>query len=359
MTLNRREFLAASLASACTLTPLTRAETRAQDSLDVAFFFVADTHYLAERREPKKLDPRSVQTNAALIDRLNELPGKAIPDAAGGGKAALPRGVIHGGDLIDTGDKNGPDFLAMQQTEWAGFAADFGLNGKDGRLKYPVYEVHGNHDSPAGDGLVVKKIIERNKKRPGLVNVSKNGLHYSWDWKPVHFIALGIVVGSVPTVKRKRRYNPLDSLDFLIADLKQNVGDSGRPVVIVHHVDVARYSTPPDPEGPATNKEWDPCDVRGYHDALKAFNVVAILYGHTHARNIFHWDGSPRKAQQGVPVFNVAKSAHFSSKDQAAFYFHLRDEEMIVRELKTSDRWQTAIWTPQMWKSKIALKKSR
>ena len=65
------------------------------------------------------------------------------------------------------GDRNTADYLKMQQTEWASYLTDFGLDGKDGRLKYPVYEIHGNHDSPQGDGLVVKKITERNKKRPG------------------------------------------------------------------------------------------------------------------------------------------------------------------------------------------------
>lgn len=356
-TLHRRDFLAASLATACAGT---RALTHAEQpkSLDVSFFFIADTHYLADKNDPKKLDTRSLDTNSRLVDTLNKLPGTAIPDKAGGGKVAAPRGVIHGGDCIDSGDRDGGDYARMQQTEWASFAADFGLDGKDGRLKYPVYEIHGNHDSPQGDGLAVKKMIERTKKRPGVSNVSKNGLHYSWDWEPVHFVTLGIVVGAVKDVKRKRRYNPLDSLDFLVADLKDKVGDSGRPVVLIHHVDVARNSTEPDSKA-TSNKEWDPSDVRGYHDALKAYNVVAVLYGHTHTRAIFRWDGTTKKGDKGVQVFNVAKSGHFSNKEQALFHFHLRDGEMVVREYRTTDRWETAEWTPQTWKSKIAVGKEK
>src|SRR5262249_23686804 len=159
--------------------------------------------------------------------------------------------------------------------EYEAYAADFGLDGTDGRLKYPVYEVHGNHDSPPGDGLVVGKIVERNRKRPGVKSLSKNGLHYSWDWGPVHLVALGIVVGAGPEVKRPRRYNPLDSLDFLVSDLREKVGDSGRPVVLMHHVDVLRYSLPCDPQAAPANREWDPCDVKAYHDALKGYNVAA------------------------------------------------------------------------------------
>jgi hypothetical protein len=118
---------------------------------------------------------------------------------------------------------------------------------------------------------------------------------------------------------------------------------------------VARYSTPPDPEGPATGKEWDPCDVNAYHRALARYNVAAILYGHTHVRNVFRWDGTPKKGERGVPVFNVDNSAHFASKEQAVFYFHLRDGELTARELATADRWETAVWTPQVWTAKFAL----
>lgn len=353
--LSRREFLAASLASTGAIAgaDLRGAETKR----DVAFFLVGDTHYLADKETPEKLDVRSAETNARLIDQLNRLPGTAIPEAAGGGTVAAPRGLIHAGDLIDSGDKNGGIFPRMHQTEWAAYIADFGLTGKDGRLKFPVYEVHGNHDSPQGDGLAVKKIIERNKTRPGLVNVSRNGLHYSWDWGPVHCVNLGIVVGAVKEVARKRRYHPQDSLEFLIADLAEKVGKNGRPVILTHHIDIARHATLPDPEGPATSKEWDPCDVRGYHEAVKNYNVAAILFGHTHARDVYHWDGTAKKGKEGVPVFNVDNSGHFGSKQQALFYFHLRDEEMTVREFATDDRWESAAWTPQNWKTKVALKK--
>lgn len=352
--LTRRAFLGASAASVCHFA--SGLAQPAEPKVDVAFFVVGDTHYLAAKDDPQKLDPRSGPTNARLVDHLNRLPGTAIPEKAGGGAVLMPRGVIHVGDLIDSGDKNAEPFLKMQQREWDAFAEDYGLTGKDGRLKYPVFEVHGNHDTPQGDGLAVKKIIERNKKRPGLASVSKNGLHYSWDWGPVHFVNLGIVVGSVKDVARKRRYNALDSLDFLIADLKEKVGTSGRPVILTHHVDVARNTTEPDPKAPASNKEWDPADVRGYYDALKAYNVIAVFYGHTHVRNIFKWDGATAKAAQGVSVFNVDNGAHFNFKDQAIFYVQVSNGELLVREFATVDRWETAAWTPQTWVTKTGTK---
>src|ERR1051325_4337529 len=205
----------------------------------VAFFLIGDTHLLANKKEPGKLDERSVSLAAGLVDTLNKLPGTEIPKTAGGGAVLAPRGVIHAGDCIETGD---PANVKMQRTEWTAFASEFGLTGKDGRLKLPIYEVHGNHDGTRDKGLPIKEIMERNKTRPGVTNTSKNGLHYSWDWGQVHFINLGIVVGQVDEVKRKRRYDALGSLDFLVADLKEKVGTSGRPIVITHHVDMLRYS---------------------------------------------------------------------------------------------------------------------
>jgi hypothetical protein len=216
--LSRRDFLATSaLAAATTTSGFALADDAA--SLPVAFFLVADTHYLANKDEPELLDQKSRDVTSRLIDTLNRLPGATIPETAGGGMVAIPRGVIHAGDLIDSGDKNGKVLEQMQATEWKGFVADYGLSGQDGRLKYPVYEVHGNHDGPQGRGLAIDGIVERNKRRPGVKNTSANGLHYSWDWGPVHCVNLGIVVGQVKSVTQRRRYNPLDSLDFLIDDL--------------------------------------------------------------------------------------------------------------------------------------------
>jgi predicted phosphodiesterase len=338
--LDRRGFLAVAAGAA-----LRAADTKADDP--VTFFLVSDTHYLADKANAGKLDARSAGLTSRLLATLNRLPGTDIPRESGGGKVLDPRGVIHSGDCIDTGDK--PD-VKMQTTEWAAFADGFGLTGKDGVLKWPVYEVHGNHDSPRGDGLAVKKIIARNKSRPGVKNVSPNGLHYSWDWGGVHFVNLGIVVGQAAGVTRKRRYAPLDSLAFLASDLKDNVGTSRRPVVITHHVDVLRYAQPlPVEDKRAEKMEWDPADVKSFHDVLKGYDVAAILHGHTHARNVFHWDGSAKAAKAGIPTFNADKSSHFSFKKQAFFYFEVRGGKALVREYATADGWETAAWTARTW----------
>src|SRR4051812_16526650 len=121
---SRREFLAASAA----LAGVSLARPAAPPPRRIAFILLADTHYLANRDRPRELDPGSRARTSRLVAWLNRLPGSAIP-AAGGGTAAEPRGVIHAGDVIDSGDRTGAPYLEMQRTEWRAFEEDFGLTG--------------------------------------------------------------------------------------------------------------------------------------------------------------------------------------------------------------------------------------
>jgi hypothetical protein len=319
----------------------------------IAYIFVSDTHYLADRTAPEKLDPRSLANTSGLIERLNTLAGSPIPETAGGGKVLPPIGIIHGGDLIDSGSGGGAAFEAMQRREWSAYVDDFGLTGKEGRLKYPVYECYGNHDAPSGFGLVVDKLRERNRKRPDLKSLSPNGLHFSWDWGPLHFVNLGIVVGNSADGKDHSAYAPMDSLAFLKADLAKNVGNSGRPVVLTHHVDIMRYTGPCDPN-PERAKEWDPCSVHAFHDALKPYRIAAIQFGHTHQRFVLNWDGETTIGTKGHQLLNVAKGAHFSVPVQAFFYIEATAKELVVREFQTADSWKTGLWTPQVWRRDLS-----
>lgn len=352
LNMNRRHFIQTGTAAA--LSSLVRGAPE-PSAKPVSFFLVGDTHYCADEDAPDRMNPNSSAVTARLVDWLNKLPGTSFPNEAGGGPIDEPQGVIHAGDLIDSGDKSGAKHEAMQRTEWAAFTADWGLDGGDGRLRWPVREVHGNHDSPHGKGLVIDGIIARNKKRGQLANVSSNGLHYSWDWHGVHFINLGIVVGEVRSVSRKRRYAPMDSLDFLVGDLAEKVGRSGRPVVITHHVDMMRYAAVTTDEK-VRHWEWDYADVRAYHEAIKDYKVAAILYGHTHARNIFRWNGGDKPVTgdaPGIPVFNTDNASHFKGTQQAFLHFTITGRDVIAREFATTDAWLTGAWNPQVWKFSV------
>jgi hypothetical protein len=355
---SRRSFLrhAAGAAAAASGLPalVARGQTRPSTAPPhVEFVVLADTHFLASNDNPALPDEKSLAINRALVDAINRLPGSPIPDVAGGGTVGEIRGVLHAGDIIDSGGAGGANGARIKQTEWNAFVDTFGLTGHDGALKCPVYELHGNHDGTGGGGTVIDGIIDRNRRRPGVANVSPNGLHYSWDWGPLHLVSLGIVVGASPVTNRRRRYAPLDSLAFLQADLARHVGTSGRPVVLAHHIDVARNCTEPNPAAPYDAKEWDPCDVAAYYDATEPYRVAAVFYGHTHARNVFTWDGRSPKAAAGLNVFNVDDASHYNGTAHAIFHVALDGDTLTVREYATKDNWQTAAWT-KSWKRDLA-----
>src|SRR5262245_56929035 len=81
------------------------AQEQKPKNLLVAFFLIGDTHILANKTEPAKVDARSASYSSRLVDALNNLQGAEIPKFAGGGQVASLRGVIHAGDCIDTGDQ--------------------------------------------------------------------------------------------------------------------------------------------------------------------------------------------------------------------------------------------------------------
>ena len=80
------------------------------------------------------------------IYQINEIASVRWPDELGGGPICNPRGVLLG-DVIDDGDRMN-DGKNQSRRQYRYFLADFGFDGTDGRLKYPVLDGWGNHDGP-------------------------------------------------------------------------------------------------------------------------------------------------------------------------------------------------------------------
>ena len=319
------------------------------------FLVAGDPQYLAEKsEEPKRLDPYSEQANARAVKLLQSFPGRAIPEKHGGGTVSKEiLGLINTGDLIDSADKNGGPYPAMQRFEWERYKVDYGLTGKDGKIPFPVYEVHGNHDGPQGDTFVVKEIIERNARRPGVSNRSENGLHYSWDWGPLHCVNLGMFVGGGDQRRKDHHYAPRKSLDFLKSDLEERVGDSGRPVMISFHLH------PNCPE-----YDWPKEDLAAFWELIEEYNVIALFHGHTHGSpsSRMMWDGKKFASSlpDGVDVFNPDDigASKTDRKNPAKgvgllhgfLYVELVDrpgvaeDELIVRSYTTRDNWANHDW---------------
>ena len=287
---------------------------RTEDKLttnDVTFYVTSDLHYGAS--------PTTAAANEMTIDFVNVLPGTAYPSAVGG-NVATPRGVVITGDLTNAGTTE----------QWALFIKDYGVNG-EGRICYPVYEGWGNHDggiapgSPVGPG-----IAERNKTRVGVKNVSENGLHYSWDWDQVHMVHLNLYAGDL-RVKHGSMdgpgHEPQYSLKFLKEDLAKNVGKSGRPVIIMMHFGFD--------EGFSMGWGWWAAEERdAFYEAIKDYNVIGILYGHTHAADHYQW--------KGIDIYNCASGQRDPGVGEC-MVFHVTPKEMVVIQ-RFSDHWADAVW---------------
>lgn len=256
---------------------------------DVTFISTSDSHY---RQPDHKLGTHN-DLNHASIEAMNAITNETWPDKVGGGPIAKPRGVLALGDLIDDGD-HGAGGRSFSREQFGLFLADFGLDGTDGLLKYPVFEGWGNHDGPPvgkeKQGFSLQgELKKRNaiRRARGLIqNVSSNGLHYAWDWDDVRFVQLNIY----PADRQREgvKYSPVwhdpqGSLTFLKEDLAANVGTNGRPVVLMAH---CGFDT----------DWWTRDDWRDLYDAMKPYNVVLYLFGHS-GTGVWKWapEGETKK----------------------------------------------------------------
>lgn len=168
---------------------------------------------------------------------------------------------------------------ARAADQWRHFEKQFGSDGTDGLLKYPVYEGWGNHDGPpigkekfgfSTQAQLKARNAER-KKAGRIGTVAENGLHYSWDWNKVHFVHTNLYPADKQHAKVRYSlpwHDPQGALAFVKYDLKAAVGDSGRPVVIMSHCGV-------------DTDWWHPEDWADFYKAVKPYNVIAYFYGHS------------------------------------------------------------------------------
>ncbi|MCU0873844.1 MAG: metallophosphoesterase [Pirellulaceae bacterium] len=238
----------------------------------VTMIVTSDCHYDAFENEDRNQRVRET------VLEMNAIAQRSWPEQVGGGAIDRPRGVLVLGDVIDDGDRM-LDGRHQTPVQYGHFLADFGLDGTDGLLKYPVFEGWGNHDGPpAGKEkhgfsfqAQLKKRNQIRQARGLIANVSENGLHYSWDWDQVHLVQLNIY----PADQQREgvRYSaqwhdPQGALGFLKQDLADRVGQSGRPVVLLSH---CGFDT----------DWWSPEDWRQVYEAVQPYRVVLYMYGHS------------------------------------------------------------------------------
>jgi hypothetical protein len=267
---------------------------------DLTFYAYSDCHYGAG--EPPKV-------STPVVDWINGLPGTPFPEKIGG-TVQPPKAVIMSGDLID----NGANPLKYAK-EWADYIAEFGVNG-EGRCRFPVFEGMGNHDWNA-NLFAYKKIAERNRQRKelGLIqHISENGYHYSWDWDGIHFVNLNIFPGNQwageADTYSNGSHDPLFSRDFLEKDLRENVGNSGRPVILVHHF------------RPIDENWWTFSAADKYHRIIQDYNVILIMVGH-----------------QGGGVNNTWRGINWASSNGELEVFRITPDNVLTAIARKKSEW--------------------
>jgi len=264
----------------------------------VTFLVTSDSHYDAFENEDRN------ERNGVTIDQMNQITSVRWPEELGGDLIAKPQGVLLLGDVIDDGDrmKDGKN-QSEQQNRY--FLADFGLDGADGRLQYPVFEGWGNHDGPPEGrerfGFSFQaQLKQRNASRlqNGLIDhVSENGLHYSWKWNGVHFVQLNLYPGDQPhpDIRYSPQYHdPQDSLAFLRADLATNTRNANQPVVVSHHYDLQGTDW------------WHNEQRKAYSDTIRPYNIVAVFHGHT-GTGVYRWKPE-REQREALNVINTGQT---------------------------------------------------
>jgi hypothetical protein len=209
---------------------------RAADVPTVTFFVASDSHFGARGMG---------ELNRVVVEQMNALPGTPYPPEIGG-RVDTPRGVLFTGDTTDNGHLE----------EFAEFEEVYGLTGRDGLLRFPVFEAIGNHDlnreSP---------IRERVAQRHG-------GIDYAWDWADLRLVCLDM-------------YPDARTIHWLARELRA-LGP-GRPVIPFFHYSLA---------GPYSDF-WEEREKAAFARALEGSNVLAIFHGHEHHVGHYLWRGHP------------------------------------------------------------------
>lgn len=200
------------------------------------FFVASDSHFGARGMS---------ELNREVVRQMNDLPGAEYP-AEIGGRVDTPRGVLFTGDTTDNGHLE----------EFAEFEAVYGLTGRDGLLRYPVFEAYGNHDLNSES-----PVKERVRQRHG-------SAHYAWDWGDVRFICLDL-------------YPDAATRPWLTKELDR-LG-ARRPVILFFHYSIEGYYS----------DFWEEEEKEAFAMAIEGHNVLAVFHGHEHGMGHYIWRDHP------------------------------------------------------------------
>jgi cytolysin (calcineurin-like family phosphatase) len=299
------------------------------DGLDVTFLFTNDVHTcrMGDGLSPNcaeegKTDENLLRHIAALNNVTSqrwprEIDGAPTGLASAGAAVGTPQGLIVGGDMTDDG--GGQVALPEEGSQLRQFSQRYQQGVGPDRVHVPVYCGLGNHDldqdghPPNVDWYrrEMRDYVEMNhrssvffKAPVPVTNYDPITDNYSWDWGRLHLVQTHKFAGDVSK-------GAIDSLPWLKADLAAYAAD-GRPVILFQHFGWDPFSTEVwdpaehtfDDTGDGPPHWWSPAQRAALVDALRGYNVVAILHGHQHESSlVYSADGidlfKPKAAYMG------------------------------------------------------------
>lgn len=301
---------------------------------DVTFFLISDPHVGSENVKAtppvtREQTSMGVKSNlAALLKTVGEpYPATGPFKGMDLGKVARPKGLLIAGDLTDNLD-------------WERFISIFPASGVGaGRTKIPVFLCLGNHDGNA-KGATRKEVVKWNRaysEDKKLAAVSDNGLHYALNWEGVHIISLNLCPAD--TVDKETIFkfgapaegswnDPDKALSFLTGYLRDHVGKSGDPVILMQHYGFDGFSL-------NDWNWWTPKQRRALYGTIKPYNVVAFLHGHDHAPNHYLWPDSEVNPDEVKRLFGEAVPSDLKRYDvfstgRVGWVFRIRDDKLIA-----------------------------
>ncbi|MCP4898893.1 MAG: hypothetical protein GY906_18125 [bacterium] len=269
------------------LTGGTSAPIYGTDTDGVTFFVVSDLHY--------KNDGSTDSRNAEYIAAMNVLPGTPYP-AVLSGNVGTPRAVFNLGDTSH-GGIHLPD-------AWTQYVADYGLDGTDGVLTVPAYEILGNHD--------VTGPIEWRYYPEEQIIARHGAISRSLDWNtgttPIRLIHVSLDFalwgGGTP-------------LAWVTTQLEA-VGTLQKIIVLTHLGFDAKSITDP-------VTYWSRAEADAYLAAIADYNVIAHIHGHNHVVNL-NYD------EAGLTCFQVGSPEDDLPNQNSVIVFKVTDDTLTWAE---------------------------
>ena len=342
--MNRRLFLKQVTAASLAFPFISRRAAwlqAAEFSRNLTFFLASDTH--VGMQYPDCTPPlTAIEFEKHVSDSLEVIagiPGKPWPKADpiakalhGLGTVPKPAGLIVAGDLTEDGTA----------TQWKRFDNLLPWQGQLGR-QVPVYAGAGNHDGGSKSAAVRAGLRMRNKAmlKAGLLStLSEDGLHAAWVWQDVHFVNVNLYPGDGGKAGTTpgSMMDPEKSLTFLRTYLAK-AALAPTPVVIVQHFQMA------------TGAAWDQNRRRAFYEAIKDYNIVALLHGHTHhiTHMLFPSEDDLKVFGNGGPRFDCFSAGAFKHDAQKnlpfpgwpypceCYVFHLTNTHLIATHYTGED----------------------